>query len=114
MPRSLEDPCLGAATSSAHKPEPDCTTRDRLHPENPIAAHLILQVPDAVLVGELFGRGPALGQDATLEAGHVEEQVGVVLAVGRDETGLPLEGGDGAGQAVLHVPEDGPATGDDR
>ena len=35
--------------------------------------HLVLQVPHAVLVRELLVRRAALGQDATLEAAHVEQ-----------------------------------------
>lgn len=50
------------------------------HPGIALPAHLVLQVPDPVLVGELLVAGAALGQDAALEAAHVEQQVGVVLA----------------------------------
>lgn len=68
--------------------------------------HLILKVPDTILVRELVAGGTALWQDATLEATHVEEQVRVVLAVDRDEALLPHEGGDGTRKTILHVPED--------
>ena len=71
--------------------------------------HLVLQVPHAVLVHELLVHGAALGQQAALEAGHVEEEIGVVLGVDGGERGLPLHGGDGARQPVLDVPEDGAA-----
>lgn len=53
--------------------------------------HLVLQIPHAVLVGELLVAGAALWQNAALEAAHVEEQVGVVLAVDRHEAVLPLD-----------------------
>ena len=39
---------------------------------------------------ELLVCGAALGQYTALEAAHVEEQVGVVLTVNRDEAVLPL------------------------
>jgi len=55
-------------------------------------SHLILQVPDAITVCELFVRGATLGQNATLEATHVEQQVGVVFAVDRHEAVLPQSG----------------------
>ena len=48
----------------------------------------------------------AIGQDAAFVFDHVEQQVGVVLRVDAHEARLPLDGGDGARQAVLHVPED--------
>ena len=50
-----------------------------------------------------------LGQYATLKATHVEEEVGVVLAVHRHKGILPQDGGDGTRQSVLDVPEDSPA-----
>ena len=55
---------------------------------------------------ELFVRGAALGQDAALEAAHVEQQVRVVLAVHRHEAVVPVDGRHRARQAVLYVPED--------
>lgn len=57
-------------------------------------------------MSELFKSGPNLREDAALKSRHVEQEIGVVLAIDRDETGLPLDGGDGSGQPVLHVPED--------
>ena len=62
-------------------------------------------------MGELLVAGAALGQDAALEATHVEEQIGVVFAVDRHEAVLPLHGGHGAGQTVLDVPEDSATPG---
>ncbi|CAN8015573.1 unnamed protein product, partial [Ixodes persulcatus] len=84
-----------------------------VHPEETLgsplfgneAPYLVLQVPDAVLVAELFVGHAALGQDAALKAPHVEEQVGVVLAVHRHKAALPLHRRHGAGQSVLDVPE---------
>lgn len=63
------------------------------HPIKP-TPHLILQVPDTILVGELLVAGTALGQDAALEATHVKQQIGVVLAVNGHEAVLPLHCGD--------------------
>ena len=60
---------------------------------------------------ELLVSGAHLGQDAALEAAHVEEQVGVVLGVHGHEAVLPLHGGDGARQAVIDVPEHRAAPG---
>ena len=40
---------------------------------------------------------------------RVEQQVGVVLGIDADEGILPLDGGDGMGQSVLDVPENGTA-----
>lgn len=81
------------------------------HPGIALPAHLVLQVPDPVLVGELLVAGAALGQDAALEATHVEQQVGVVLAVHGHKAVLPLHRGHRAGQTVLDVPEHSTATG---
>jgi len=50
-----------------------------------------------------------LGKDAQLKPGHGVEEVGVVLAVDRDEAGVPVDGGDGARHPVLDVPECGAA-----
>ena len=69
----------------------------------------ILQVPDAVAMGELLVGHATLGQDAAFESGHVEEQVGVVLRVDTDEGAFPLDGRHRARQPVLYVPEDGAA-----
>lgn len=43
--------------------------------------HLVLQVPNTVLVGKLLIACATLWQYAALKPAHVEEQVGVVLAV---------------------------------
>lgn len=67
--------------------------------------YLILQIPHSVPVRELLVRGAALGQDAALKAAHVEQEVGVVLAVHRHKAALPLDGGHRARQTVLDVPE---------
>lgn len=53
--------------------------------------------------------GATLGQNATFEAAHGEEQVRVVLAVDRHEAVLPLHRSDCSRQPVLDVPEDGAA-----
>ena len=67
--------------------------------------YLILQIPHSVPVCELLVRGAALGQDTALKAAHVEQEVGVVLAVHGHKAALPLDGGHGAWQTVLDVPE---------
>lgn len=79
----------------------------------PLFRHLVLQVPHPVAVRKLLVRGAALGQHAALKAAHVEEKVGVVLAVDGDKAALPLDGGHRARKAVLNVPEYSatPATG---
>lgn len=102
-------------TWRAHNPSVPSTWNQlsntwKSHPGTAVPAHLVLQVPDAVLVGELLVAGAALGQDAALEAAHVEQQVGVVLAVHRHEAVLPLHRGHRAGQTVLDVPEHSTAT----
>ena len=66
---------------------------------------LVLQVPHAVAVRELLVLRAALRQNAALEAAHVEQQVGIVLAVDGDEAVLPLDRRHRARQAVLDVPE---------
>ena len=53
-----------------------------------LTTDLILQIPDTVFVCELLVAGAALGQDAALKATHVEEQIGVVLAVHRHKAVL--------------------------
>ena len=52
-------------------------------------SHLVLQVPDAVAVSKLIMCRATLWQNATLKATHVEEQVGIVLAVDRHKAVLP-------------------------
>lgn len=70
---------------------------------------LVLEVPHAVLLGELLVERAALGQDADFEAAHGEQQVGVVLAVDREERVVPLDRGERPQEPVLDVPEDGAA-----
>lgn len=53
--------------------------------------------------------GSDLGKNAYFEAVHVEEEVGVVLAVDGDEAALPLDGGQGARQPILDLPKGSPA-----
>mmetsp|Transcript_4532 Transcript_4532/g.13244 ORF Transcript_4532/g.13244 Transcript_4532/m.13244 type:complete len:1314 (+) Transcript_4532:2393-6334(+) len=67
---------------------------------------VVLEAPDAVARRELLVLRAHLGQDAHLEAAHVEEEVGVVLGVDGDEGLVPLHRGHRPGQAVLDVPED--------
>lgn len=59
----------------------------------------------------MFQVSTHLGEDAALKATHVEQQVGVVLGVDTDKAVLPLDGGGGARQPVLDVPEHSSATG---
>ena len=54
---------------------------------------------------ELLVGGAALWQDAALKAAHIEQQVGIVLAVDGHKAAAPLDAGDGARQPVLDVPE---------
>lgn len=61
-------------------------------------------------MGELLIAGAAFGQNATLKTTHVEQQIGVILAVNRHEAVLPLHCGDGSRQAVLDIPEHSTAT----
>ena len=70
---------------------------------------LVLEAPDAVLVGKAFGNHANLREDADLKAAHVEQQVGVVLGVHRHKRVVPLERRHRAREAVLHVPEDSAA-----
>ena len=74
------------------------------------ATYLVLEIPHAVLVCELFMHGATLGQDATLKATHVEQQIRVVFAVDRHEAVLPVDGCHRAWQSVLDVPEHSPAA----
>ena len=75
-----------------------------------LATDLILQVPDAVLVCELLVHHSALGQDAHFKPAHVEEEVGIVLAVHGHKARLPLDGRDGTGKTVLDLPENSTTT----
>lgn len=68
-------------------------------------SHLILEVPDAVTVSKLIVRRATLGENATLKATHVEEQVGIVLAVHRHKAVLPQCRRHRPRQTVLYVPE---------
>lgn len=67
--------------------------------------HLVLQVPDAVAMSRLLVGGATLGKNSTLEAGHVEQQVRVILAVGGNEASFPLNGCHRPRQTILYVPE---------
>lgn len=68
-----------------------------IHPQEalgrPFLGHLILKVPHSVFVCELLLCHTTLGQNTALKATHVEEQVGIVLAVDRHKAVLPLNGG---------------------
>lgn len=70
-----------------------------------LCSHFILQVPDTIFVSELLIAGAALGEDATLKATHVEEQVGIVFAVDWYKAVLPLYRGHRPGQTIFDVPE---------
>jgi len=61
-------------------------------------------------VRELVVRRATLWQNAALKAAHIEEQVGVVLAVHRHEAVLPQSRRHRPRQAVLDVPEHGATT----
>ena len=62
-------------------------------------------------MGELLKLHAALWLNAAVKATHVEEKVWIVLAVHRDEAHLPRNSCDGAGEAVLDVPEDSSTAG---
>ena len=72
-----------------------------VHPEKRLRGSLlrllVLQVPNPILLREVFRRHPRLGHDPNLEAAHVEQQVGVIARVHGDESVVPLERGDGPG-----------------
>ena len=87
-------------------PVPYCSILIGIHPFTGTFSYLILQVPYSVSVREFLVCGPTLGQDAALEATHVEEQVGIVLTVHRNKAVLPLDGGHRARQTILDIPED--------
>mmetsp|Transcript_98960 Transcript_98960/g.262869 ORF Transcript_98960/g.262869 Transcript_98960/m.262869 type:complete len:322 (-) Transcript_98960:3361-4326(-) len=70
---------------------------------------IVLQLPHALTLCELFLERPDLGQDPHLEAAHVEEDVGVVLRVHGCEGVVPDEVRDAARKPVLHLPEHRPA-----
>mmetsp|Transcript_15168 Transcript_15168/g.27300 ORF Transcript_15168/g.27300 Transcript_15168/m.27300 type:complete len:258 (+) Transcript_15168:3164-3937(+) len=72
----------------------------------PLLCSFVLKVPSPVGYGELLRHHADLGQDSHVEATHVEQQVGVVLAVHTYEGVIPRNGGDGPRQAVFYVPED--------
>lgn len=54
-----------------------------------------------------------LRQDPALKPSHIEQQVRIILGVSWDETVLPLDGGHGARQSVLYVPEYCATTGEE-
>ncbi len=51
-----------------------------------------------------------LRKNATLESGHVEEQVRVVLRVHADKRVLPVDGRHGARKPILDVPKHSTST----
>lgn len=69
-----------------------CTFLFKFDEQQSVISHLILQVPNSVLVGELLITSTTLWQNATLKATHVEEQIRVVFAVDRYKAVLPLDG----------------------
>ena len=94
-----------------HPPIPHATPHPtRPSPPGP-TPHLILQIPHPISVGELLKLHAALWLNAAVKATHVEEKVWIVLAVHRDEAHLPRNSCDGAGEAVLDVPEDSSTAG---
>lgn len=70
-----------------------------------ISTYLILQIPNTIFVRKLLITSAAFREDATLKATHVEEQVGVVLAVHGHKAVLPLNCGHRTREAILDVPE---------
>ncbi len=56
-----------------------------------------LQIPDTIFMRKFLVCGPAFRKNTTFEPAHVEQKVWVVLTVHRDETILPLDGGNRAG-----------------
>ena len=52
---------------------------------------LVLQTPDAILVGKALCCHADLGQNAHLKAAHAEQQVGVISAVHTDKTVVPVQ-----------------------
>mmetsp|Transcript_97181 Transcript_97181/g.274888 ORF Transcript_97181/g.274888 Transcript_97181/m.274888 type:complete len:549 (-) Transcript_97181:3378-5024(-) len=74
-----------------------------------LLGRIVLQLPHALTLRELLLERADLGQDADLEAAHVEEHVGVVLRVNRGKGVVPHEVSDAPWQPVLHLPEDSPA-----
>ena len=64
-------------------------------------ANLILQIPHAVAMRELVVTHTALGQNATLKAAHVEQQIRIVLAVHRHEAVRPFDRRHRPGQTIL-------------
>lgn len=56
-----------------------------------LLGELILQAPDAILVGKALCCHSDLGQDAHLKAAHAEQQVGVVPTVHADKAVVPVE-----------------------
>mmetsp|Transcript_889 Transcript_889/g.2133 ORF Transcript_889/g.2133 Transcript_889/m.2133 type:complete len:481 (-) Transcript_889:3567-5009(-) len=66
---------------------------------------VVLQLPNALALGELLLECADLGQDAHLKAAHVEEHVRVVLGVDRRKRVVPHQIRDTAWQSVLHLPE---------
>ena len=66
---------------------------------------LVLEVPHAVPLREVLGGHARLGHDPHLEPAHVEQKVGVVPGIHRDEPVVPLQGGEAARKPVLDVPK---------
>ena len=71
--------------------------------------YLILKVPHAIFVCKLLKGSPDLGQDTTLKATHVEQEVWVVFTIDGDKRPLPLNCGDGTRETVFDIPEDSSA-----
>ena len=56
------------------------TPAGKLSSRTSLLGGVVLQLPHTLPLGELFLEGPDLGQNAHLEAAHVEQDVRVVLA----------------------------------
>jgi hypothetical protein len=68
---------------------------------------VVLKIPDTILGDKFLHETSALGKNSDFETGHVEEKVGVVLAVDGHKALLPFNSSDGSRKAVLDFPEYG-------
>ena len=68
--------------------------------------HSIKKVLCNIPVCKFFMSSSALGQNPALKSAHAEQKIGVVLAINRDKSSVPLDGGHGSWQSILDVPKD--------
>lgn len=71
-----------------------------------LLGHILLQLPDAIFLSEIFIQNPAFREDADIKPHHGEEEIRVVFRIHWHEGILPFNGRQASGQSIFDFPED--------